>query len=75
MLTPAFHFEILKQFVPVFESVGKIFVDKLGKCQSASVDLQPLVSLCTLDVISGKSLIRGVKEISTSSQKLRWERK
>ncbi|KYB27581.1 putative cytochrome P450 4d14-like Protein [Tribolium castaneum] len=51
ILTPAFHFEILKQFVETFESVGKVFVEKLDISQGPSVDLPPLVTLCTLDVI------------------------
>ena len=53
-MTPTFHFEILRQFVDVFESVGNVLVDKLEKYDGLpSVDLHPLVSLCTLDVISG----------------------
>ncbi|XP_063914304.1 probable cytochrome P450 4d14 [Zophobas morio] len=52
ILTPTFHFEILKEFVDVFESVGNVLVDKLEKYDGhPSVDLHPLVSLCTLDVI------------------------
>ncbi|KAJ3656950.1 hypothetical protein Zmor_015993 [Zophobas morio] len=53
ILTPTFHFEILKEFVDVFESVGNVLVDKLETYDGhPSVDLHPLVSLCTLDVIS-----------------------
>nr|WCC58133.1 cytochrome P450 [Pharsalia antennata] len=52
MITPSFHFSILTQFIKTFESVGDNFIEKLedlvGK---ASVDIYPLVSLCTLDVI------------------------
>ncbi|XP_044266775.1 probable cytochrome P450 4d14 [Tribolium madens] len=51
ILTPAFHFEVLKQFVETFESVGGIFVEKLENSQGSSVDLPPLITLCTLDVI------------------------
>ena len=58
ILTPAFHFEILKEFVHVFESVGDIFVKKLEKYEgTASVDLHPLVILLTLDIISGEYIL------------------
>jgi cytochrome P450 len=57
ILTPAFHFEILKQFVQVFQSVGNVLIDNLRKCEeSPSIDLHPLVTLCTLDTICGKFL-------------------
>jgi cytochrome P450 family 4 len=52
ILTPAFHFEILKQFVGIFQSVGNVLIDNLRKYEeSPSVDLHPLVALCTLDTI------------------------
>jgi cytochrome P450 family 4 len=52
VLTPAFHFQILEQFIDVFESCGEIFVQKLKKqVGKYSVDIYPLVTLCTLDII------------------------
>jgi cytochrome P450 len=58
ILTPAFHFEILKQFVQVFQSVGNVLIDNLRKYEeSPSIDLHPLVTLCTLDTICGKFLL------------------
>mgnify|MGYP005983947531 FL=1 len=57
ILTPAFHFEILKEFVPVFESVGDVLIENLAKCEGTpSCDLDPFVTLCTLDIICGKNL-------------------
>lgn len=55
MLTTSFHFSILTQFIKVFDSVGDTFVEELKKeAGKATVDIYPLVSLCTLDVICGK---------------------
>ncbi|XP_044266774.1 cytochrome P450 4C1-like [Tribolium madens] len=52
ILTPAFHFEILKKYVDIFESVGKVLIEKLETLnEKESVDLDFLVPLCTLDVI------------------------
>ncbi|CAH1367873.1 unnamed protein product [Tenebrio molitor] len=52
VLTPAFHFQILEQFLEVFESCGnkivKIFENEVGK---ESIDIYPYVTLCTLDII------------------------
>ena len=55
ILTLAFHTEILKDFVGVFESVGDVLIEKLGKYDGkSSVDVHRLVTLCTLDTICGK---------------------
>ncbi|KAJ3656949.1 hypothetical protein Zmor_015992 [Zophobas morio] len=77
ILTPAFHFEILKEFVPVFESMGNVLIENLAKCEGTpSCDLDAFVTLCTLDIIcetamgtkmnvqSGKNsdYVRSVKE-------------
>ncbi|KAI2474216.1 hypothetical protein C4B38_000284 [Diabrotica virgifera virgifera] len=52
MLTPAFHFSILENFIDVFDSVGDIFIKKLQReVGKNSVDISELVSLYTLDVI------------------------
>ncbi|KAJ3656428.1 hypothetical protein Zmor_015508 [Zophobas morio] len=52
ILTPAFHFEILKKFVEVFESAGDVLIQKLHEYdESTSVDLDTLITLYTLDVI------------------------
>jgi cytochrome P450 family 4 len=55
ILTPAFHFQILEQFVDVFESAGNRLVKKLrNEIGKNSVDIYPYVTLCTLDIICGK---------------------
>nr|WKR34923.1 cytochrome P450 CYP4NQ23 [Monolepta hieroglyphica] len=52
MLTPAFHFSILENFVEIFETVGDVFIKKLeNEVGKSDVDICPLVSLCTLDAI------------------------
>lgn len=58
MLTHSFHFSILIQFIKIFETVGDSFIKELKKEEGkASVDIFPLVSLCTLDTICGKSIV------------------
>lgn len=55
VITPAFHFKILEQFVEVFDQQSDIFVkDVLSKFgANESVDVYPLVTLMALDVICG----------------------
>lgn len=62
MLVPAFHFKILHDFVPVFNEQGWIFVDKLRNIAKSgkSVDIVPIVTACTLDIICGQLLINAV---------------
>uniref|UniRef100_A0A1B6IN95 Cytochrome P450 n=2 Tax=Homalodisca liturata TaxID=320908 RepID=A0A1B6IN95_9HEMI len=54
ILTPAFHFRILDKFVPVFEKNARILVEKLGGMVGKEFDIMPTISLCSLDIISGK---------------------
>ncbi|KAJ3655743.1 hypothetical protein Zmor_014858 [Zophobas morio] len=52
VLTPAFHFQILEQFIDVFESNGNKLIKKLRKkIGERGVDIYPFVTLCTLDII------------------------
>ncbi|CAH0557341.1 unnamed protein product [Brassicogethes aeneus] len=50
VITPAFHFSILEEFIEVFESVGNVFVEKIGQ-EKEKFNIYPYVTLCTLDVI------------------------
>ncbi|KAH8034294.1 hypothetical protein HPB51_022747 [Rhipicephalus microplus] len=56
MLTPAFHFRILEDFLPVMNEHSVVFNDLLkqhvGKPEG--VDIVPSVTRCTLDVICGE---------------------
>lgn len=53
LLTPAFHFEILKPYVKVYNMVTDIFLDqvKLSAESGEAVDIFPYVALTTLDTI------------------------
>lgn len=53
IITPAFHFKILEDFVEIMEYQGNIFVEKLKKLQGQELDVFPLISLYALDVICG----------------------
>lgn len=53
VITPAFHFKILDQFVEVFDKNSKILVKQLLKFKGRSADIFPSVTLCALDVICG----------------------
>ncbi|XP_044272411.1 cytochrome P450 4c3-like [Tribolium madens] len=52
ILTPAFHFQILEQFIEVFEKCGNTLLDKLqNEVNRESCDIYPYVTMCTLDII------------------------
>lgn len=54
VITPAFHFKILEQFVDIMDKQGNIFVSKLENFDGQHVDVFPIISLYALDVICGK---------------------
>ncbi|KAK6043801.1 hypothetical protein COOONC_18694, partial [Cooperia oncophora] len=51
MLTPAFHFSILKDFVPIFNKEAAILLEqfRLLSDKGCTADVFPLIKLCTLD--------------------------
>ncbi|CAG9805217.1 unnamed protein product [Chironomus riparius] len=51
IITPAFHFKILDQFVEVFDKHSNIFIQNLKKSNGKPVDVFELISLCALDNI------------------------
>lgn len=52
ILTPAFHYSILEQFIEAMNSVGNILIEKLEKYVDQDVfDIQPYLTLYTLDVL------------------------
>ncbi|KHJ82500.1 hypothetical protein OESDEN_17806 [Oesophagostomum dentatum] len=63
MLTPAFHFSILNDFIPIFNKEAAILLNQFSKFADTgrSIDVFPLIKLCTLDVICGTHL----KSLST----------
>ncbi|XP_052715318.1 cytochrome P450 4F2-like [Crassostrea angulata] len=58
LLTPAFHFDILKPYVQIYNDVTEIFLEKLQKaCNSGkSIEIYSQVSLATLDTMLRCSL-------------------
>lgn len=54
VITPAFHFNILDQFVEVFERHSSIFVQNLKKFnENQAVEIFQPIEMCTLDIICG----------------------
>ena len=54
MLTPAFHFSILENFIEVFNEKSLMFVEKLKKeIGSEQFNIAPYITMCTLDIICG----------------------
>lgn len=54
LLTPAFHFNILNDFVEVFSRQSSKLVSKLkDKANGKPFDIFPFITLCTLDIICG----------------------
>lgn len=68
MITPTFHFKILEEFIDVFNSKGKIMIEKLQKeVGNKSFDVFPYVTLCALDIICGKTrLTKNTTNVFTS---------
>lgn len=56
MLTPAFHFKILEDFMHVFNSEGQKMMKILKKdCGKDNIaDVGQYITRCTLDIICGK---------------------
>ncbi|XP_046382837.1 cytochrome P450 4C1-like isoform X2 [Ischnura elegans] len=61
LLTPAFHFKILEEFIPLFLEKSLSLVDKLRieAASGKSFDVVPIISMCTLDLICESAM--GVK--------------
>ncbi|GLH12599.1 Uncharacterized protein GBIM_17316, partial [Gryllus bimaculatus] len=52
LLTPAFHFRILEDYLPVFTRCSRVLVEKLReRTGDPYVPVNDLITLCTLDVI------------------------
>lgn len=55
IITPAFHFKILEQFIEVFDRQSGVLVEKLkAEATGKLVNVYPYVTLCALDVICGE---------------------
>lgn len=55
LLTPAFHFRILEDFLGVFDEHARVFTRLLSEHEGLkSIDIVPHVTMATLDIICGK---------------------
>ncbi|KJH50797.1 hypothetical protein DICVIV_03046 [Dictyocaulus viviparus] len=55
LLTPSFHFNVLNDFVIVYNNQAKTFIDQLENHANvqAQFDIYPYVKRCALDIICG----------------------
>jgi len=52
LITPTFHFQILEQFIGIFDSQSDILIKKLEKeVGGEEFDIFPYITLCALDII------------------------
>lgn len=63
MLTPAFHFRILEDFLPVFNEQAQILTQILAEHENLEpVNIVPPVEMATLDIICGNNqLIKNIE--------------
>ena len=55
MITPSFHFDILKDYFSVMTEQAEVFVEKLAKLDKTKpICLMPHIAACTLDIICGR---------------------
>lgn len=60
LLTPAFHFQILERFIPIYQEEGKIFLNKIRRLsEGEAIDVVPWFHAFALNVIAESSM--GVK--------------
>lgn len=56
LVTPAFHFQILEDFVKVFDEQSKVLVQKLGEANGDVIDVPPYLARFAMDVICETSM-------------------
>ena len=63
LLTPAFHFKILKDFMSVINEQAKVLVDEIlpRRDLSKPVDICPLIVHCALDIICEAAMGKNTK--------------
>ncbi|GIX85771.1 cytochrome P450 4V2 [Caerostris darwini] len=65
LLTPSFHFEILKDFLPIFNEQSQVLVNRLQREVTRDfTDIVEPITLCSLDIICGKSIYDKCIQIS-----------
>jgi len=54
ILTPAFHFQILTEYVSCFKPACDKLIEKLSQqVDKDRIDIMPFITLCSLDVLCG----------------------
>lgn len=51
LVTPSFHFQILEDFVKIFDEQAKVLVEKLSLSNGDVIDIPPYLARFTMDVI------------------------
>ncbi|CAL2040885.1 hypothetical protein CAEBREN_29480 [Caenorhabditis brenneri] len=61
LLTPTFHYDILKDFLPIFNEQSKILIQKMCCYKTdEEIDVLSIVTLCTLDIICETSMGKSI---------------
>lgn len=66
MLSPAFHFRILNDFVPIINEQSQVMVDSLAKTAGQEIDLFEYVPYAALDVICETAMGVNIKSQSNA---------
>ncbi|KAJ0179224.1 hypothetical protein K1T71_004936 [Dendrolimus kikuchii] len=66
-LTPAFHFNILQNFLPVFCKNEKILIKKLSQLVGKNINLFPIIALTALDNVT-ESIMGVALNVQTNSE-------
>lgn len=59
LVTPAFHFQILEDFVKIFDEQAQVFVKRLAATNTTCIDVVPFIQNYTVDVIGETAM--GIK--------------
>ena len=66
LLTPAFHFSILTEFMDIFNEQSRVLVDKLRQRVPKADDVFDVITKCTLDIICESAM--GIKMETQASK-------
>lgn len=69
ILTPAFHFRILNDFLPVINEQAAVLVGKIAEYRGSSLDFVPLSCHCALDVICETTMGINIRSQSGGNSK------
>lgn len=72
LLTPTFHYDILKDFLPVFNEQAKILVNKIQAAQGTPIEVLSYITLCALDIICETSMGKSVHAQLSADNEYVW---